>query len=70
MTDIEDYNQSTFKMTERQAFDVSVNNVDFEEFDLSTYDRRQRLNARVQTAKQALLHELSPEMFDEVAPLN
>ena len=53
---------------EREAFDVTINNIDFDDFDLSKYDRRQRLNARVQTDKQALLHELSPEMFDEVAP--
>ena len=34
----------------------------------SKYDRRLRLNARVQTDKQVLQHELFPDMFDEVAP--
>ena len=53
---------------ERRAFDTSTNNKDFDDFDLSKYDRRLRLNARVQTDKQVLLHELPPEMFDEIAP--
>ena len=53
---------------ERRAFDTSINNIDFDEFELSKYDRRLRLNVRVQTDKQVLLHELSPDMFDEVAP--
>ena len=53
---------------ERQTFDLSINNIGFDDFDLSKYDRRVRLNARVTTDKQVLLHELSPEMFDEVAP--
>ena len=53
---------------ERQTFDTSINNVDFDDFDLSKYDRRLRLNARVQTDKQVLQHELFPDIFDEVAP--
>ena len=53
---------------ERQVIDLSINNIDFEDFDLSKYDRRLRLNARVQTDKQVLQHELFPDMFDEVAP--
>ena len=53
---------------ERQTFDTSINNIDFDDFDLSKYDRRLRLNARVQTDKQVLQHELFPDMFDEVAP--
>ena len=53
---------------ERQTFDTSINNIDFDDFDLSKYDRRLRLNARVQTDKQVLHHELFPDMFDEVAP--
>ena len=53
---------------ERRAFDVSINDIDFDDFDLSKYDRRLRLNARVQTDKQVLLHELTPEMFDEIPP--
>ena len=50
---------------ERQVIDLSINNIDF---DLSKYDRRLRLNAKVQTGKQVLQHELFPDMFDEVAP--
>ena len=53
---------------ERRAFDTSINDIDFDDFDLSKYDRRLRLNARVQTDKQVLLHELTPEMFDEIPP--
>ena len=53
---------------ERQAIDLSINNIDFDDFDLSTYDRRLRLNAKVQTDEQVLQHELFPDMFDEVAP--
>ena len=53
---------------ERQVIDLSINNIGFEDFDLSKYDRRLRLNARVQTDKQVLQHELFPDMFDEVAP--
>ena len=53
---------------ERRAFDTSINDIDFNEFDLSKYDRRLRLNARVQTDKQVLLHELTPEMFDKIPP--
>ena len=53
---------------ERQVIDLSINNIDFDDFDLSKYDRRLRLNARVQTDKQVLQHELFPDMFDEVAP--
>ena len=47
---------------------MSINNIDFDDFDLSKYDRRLRLNARVQTDEQVLQHELFPDMFDEVAP--
>ena len=53
---------------ERRAFDTSINDIDFDDFDLSKYDRRLRLNARVQTDKQVLLHELTPQMFDEIPP--
>ena len=53
---------------ERQVIDLSINNIDFDDFDLSKYDRRLRLNARVQTEKQVLQHELFPDMVDEVAP--
>ena len=53
---------------ERLACDTSINDIDFDDFNLSKYDRRLRLNVRVQTDKQDLLHEQSPEMFDEVAP--
>ena len=53
---------------ERQVIDLSINNIDFDDFDLSTYDRRLRLNAKVQTDEQVLQHELFPNMFDEVAP--
>ena len=53
---------------ERQVVDLSINNIDFDDFDLSKYDGRLRLNARVQTDKQVLQHELFPDMFDEVAP--
>ena len=53
---------------ERRTFDTSINDIDFDDFDLSKYDRRRRLNARVQTDKQVLLHELTPEMFDEIPP--
>ena len=53
---------------ERQVIDLSINNIDFDDFGLSKYDRRLRLNARVQTDKQVLQHELFPDMFDEVAP--
>ena len=53
---------------ERQVIDLSINNIDFDDFDLSKYDRRLRLNARVQTDEQVLQHELFPDMFDEVAP--
>ena len=53
---------------ERQGIDLSINNIDFDDFDLSKYDRRLRLNARVQTDKQVLQHEVFPDMFDEVAP--
>ena len=53
---------------ERRTFDTSINDIDFDDFDLSKYDRRLRLNARVQTDKQVLLHELTPEMFDEIPP--
>ena len=53
---------------ERQVIDLSVNNLDFDDFDLSKYDRRLRLNAKVQTDKQVLQHEIFPDMFDEVAP--
>ena len=53
---------------ERRAFDTSINDIDFDDFDLSKYDRRLRLNARVQTDKQVLLHELTPDMFDELPP--
>ena len=53
---------------ERQVIDLSINNIDLDDFDLSKYDRRLRLNARVQTDKQVLLHELTPEMFDEIQP--
>ena len=53
---------------ERRAFDTSIYDIDFDDFDLSKYDRRLRLNARVQTGKQVLLHELTPEMFDEIPP--
>ena len=53
---------------ERRAFDTSINEIDFDDFDLAKYDRRLRLNARVQTDKQVLLHELTPEMFDEIPP--
>ena len=53
---------------ERRAFDTSINDIDFDDFSLSKYDRRLRLNARVQTDKQVLLHELTPDMFDEIPP--
>ena len=53
---------------ERQVIDLSINNIDFDDFDLSKYDRRLRLNAKVQTDEQVLQHELFPDMFDEVAP--
>ena len=53
---------------QRQTFDTSINNIEFDDFDNSKYDRRLRLNARVQTDKQVLQHELFPDMFDEVAP--
>ena len=53
---------------ERQTFDTSINNIDFDDFDLSKYDRRLWPNARVQTNKQVLQHELFPDMFDEVEP--
>ena len=53
---------------ERQTFDTSINNIDFDDFDLSKYDRRLWPNARVQTDKQVLQHELFPDMFDEVEP--
>ena len=53
---------------ERQVLDLSINNIDFDDFDLSIYDRRLRLNARVQTDEQVLQHELFPDMLDEVAP--
>ena len=53
---------------ERQVIDLSINNIDFDDFDLSKYDRRLRLNAKVQTDEQVLHHELFPDMFDEVAP--
>ena len=53
---------------ERQVIDLSINNLGFDDFDLSKYDRRLRLNARVQTDKQVLQHELFPDMFDEIAP--
>ena len=53
---------------ERQVIDLSINNIDFDDFDLSKYDRRLRLNARVQTDEQVLQRELFPDMFDEVAP--
>ena len=53
---------------ERQVIDLSINNIDFDDFDLSKFDRRLRLNARVQADKQVLQHELFPDMFDEVAP--
>ena len=53
---------------ERKTFDTSTNNIDFDDLDLSKYDRRPRLNATVQTDKQVLQHELFPDMFDEVAP--
>ena len=52
---------------ERQVVDWSINNIDFDDVDLSKYDRRLRLNVRVQTDKQVLQHELFPDMF-EVAP--
>ena len=53
---------------ETRAFDISIHDLDFNDFDLSKYDRRLRLNARVQTDKQVLLHELTLEMFDEIPP--
>ena len=53
---------------ERQVINLSINNIDFDDFDLSKYDRRLRLNANVQTDKQVLQRELFPDMFDEVAP--
>ena len=46
---------------ERQVIDLPINNIDFDDFDLSKYDRRLRLNARVQTDKQVLQHELFPD---------
>ena len=52
----------------RQVIDTSINDIEFDDFDLSKYDRRLRLNARVQTDKQVSLHELTPEMFDEIPP--
>ena len=36
----------------RQVIALSINNIDFDDFDLSKYDRRLRLNARVQTDKK------------------
>ena len=53
---------------ERQVIDLSINNIYFDDFGLSKNDRGLRLNARVQTDKQVLQHELFPDMFDEVAP--
>ena len=53
---------------ERRTFDTSINDIDFDDFDLSKYDRRLWPNARVQTDKQVLLHEMTPEMFDEIPP--
>ena len=50
---------------ERQVIDLSINNIEFDDFDLSIYDRRLRLNAKVQTDEQVLQHELFPGMFDE-----
>ena len=60
-------------MTHRLKIEItpertSTNDIDFDDFDLSKYDRRLRLNARVQTDKQVLLHELTPEMSDEIPP--
>ena len=53
---------------ERQVIDLSINSIDVDDFDLSKYDRRLRLNAKVQTDEQVLQHEIFPDMFDEVAP--
>ena len=53
---------------EKQVIDLPINNIDFDDFDLSKYDRRLRLNAKVQADEQVLQHELFPDMFDEVAP--
>ena len=53
---------------ERQVIDLSINSIDFDDFDLTKYDRRLRLNAKVQTDEQVLQHKLFPDMFDEVAP--